>query len=62
MYILCALICLGTLMARRYVKALGRAELGGPNGTKYMTGAFFILLWMVYVLVSSLVAYGKISF
>ena len=61
-YIICALICLGLLVARRYVKVLGRAELGGPAGAKYFTGIFYILLWIVYVLISSLVAYEKISF
>lgn len=61
-YTICAIICLGILVLRRFVKVLGRAELGGPAITKYATGVFFIFLWIIYILVSSLVSYGKIKF
>jgi hypothetical protein len=47
---------------RRYIKVFGGAELGGPGKAKYATGIFFIMLWLVYVLISSFVSYGHISF
>jgi len=52
-YTLCAIACIFTLVLRR---SMG-GELGGPTFSKWATVAFFILLWFIYVLVSSLVAY-----
>ena len=53
-----ALVCLATLFVRRKVYG---GELGGPTGSKYATAAFFVLLWMTYVVVSALQTYGKIT-
>eukprot|EP00918_Siedleckia_nematoides_P097649 GHVU01213916.1.p1 GENE.GHVU01213916.1~~GHVU01213916.1.p1 ORF type:complete len:844 (+),score=116.55 GHVU01213916.1:178-2709(+) len=59
-YTACACVCIAMLMVRRYVGAFG-AELGGPTGLKIATGIFFVLLWITYVLLSALEAYGHIS-
>jgi len=48
-FAICAVVCIGTLYLRRF--ALGY-ELGGRYKTA--TGVFFCLLWIVYVVVSSL--------
>ena len=61
LYAVCATVCLIFLVIRRHLPAFGKAELGGPANTKYFTGAFFILLWFVYVILSSLVPYELIS-
>lgn len=46
-YVVCALICLAVLQARRVYEG---GELGGFNARgKYATGMFFILLWLLYV-------------
>lgn len=61
-YSICAVLCVSLLMVRRYTKAMGRAELGGPSTTKYASGFFLVVLWLLYVLISSLVAYEKVTF
>ena len=57
-----AVISIALLLARRYIPVLGRAELGGPFVAKVITGGMFFALWFVYILASSLQAYGHISF
>eukprot|EP00931_Biecheleriopsis_adriatica_P115296 TRINITY_DN91105_c0_g1_i1.p1 TRINITY_DN91105_c0_g1~~TRINITY_DN91105_c0_g1_i1.p1 ORF type:complete len:824 (+),score=154.97 TRINITY_DN91105_c0_g1_i1:26-2497(+) len=47
----CALLCLGTLVARRVVFG---GELGGAQAPKWATAVFFVLLWIVYIVVSIL--------
>jgi len=54
-FAICAILCLGTLMARR--KFLG-FELGGPVVFAKITAVFFVMLWFIYVLVSAIKAYG----
>jgi solute carrier family 8 (sodium/calcium exchanger) len=49
----CALICLGTIILRRAVYGY---ELGGPEGPKMATAVFFVLLWVVYIALSSAAA------
>lgn len=61
LYSVCAVLCLLTLVARRYIKFFGNAELGGPSVPKYATGAFFVTLWLLYIVISSLQAYGLIT-
>ncbi|KAK3749975.1 hypothetical protein QZH41_008456 [Actinostola sp. cb2023] len=61
-YCVCAVLCLTVLVLRRYIKVLGGAELGGPRKMKYITGAFLISLWVVYIVISSLVSYEIIKF
>ena len=52
------LICLSVLILRRYIPIFGRGELGGPSVPKYVTGGLFVALWIIYITVSSLQAYG----
>jgi len=64
MFCIGAVCSVTVLLARRYVPALGRAELGGPLVPKVITGSIMFLIWLFYVFVSSLQAYGhiKVSF
>ena len=55
-----AIICVIALMARRFLPFIG-AELGGPMKYKIPTSAFFILLWVLYIVLSSLVSYEHID-
>ena len=59
-FTICALVTLAGLMVRRSMAFFGNAELGGPQMPKYITGVFFVGLWIVYILLSSLQAYEKI--
>ena len=64
------LFCIGAvcgvviLLLRRFIPALGRAELGGPVVPKVISGVLLFTIWLLYVLISSLQAYGhiKVSF
>ena len=55
-----ALIAILILLLRRS-KAVG-GELGGPKVIKYITATALIGLWVVYLVMSSLEAYGVIKF
>ena len=57
-YTVLALLCLALLAYRR--KALG-AELGGPAASKYLHATVLVLMWVVYIVLSSLQAYGVIE-
>jgi len=46
-FTICALACMATLLARR--KLVG-GELGGPDASKRATAAFFVSLWLVFIL------------
>ncbi|XP_059350666.1 sodium/calcium exchanger 3-like isoform X2 [Daphnia carinata] len=54
-----AMIALLVMMLRRS-KLIG-GELGGPRGYKIATSFLFVFLWLFYVLMSSLEAYGYIK-
>lgn len=54
-----AAIAIIILLIRRN-KNIG-GELGGPKVAKYMTAAAFFLLWLIYLVMSSLEAYGYIK-
>ncbi|XP_062537866.1 sodium/calcium exchanger 1-like [Armigeres subalbatus] len=54
-----ALVAIIVLMMRRSPKIGG--ELGGPKKAKYLTATFFFSLWVIYLLMSSLEAYGIIK-
>ena len=54
-----AMIALLVMMLRRS-KLIG-GELGGPRGYKIATSCLFVFLWLFYVLMSSLEAYGYIN-
>ena len=51
-----ALVCVAILMYRRHASVSG-GELGGPRTAKLLTFFFFLTLWFVYILLSSLEAY-----
>ena len=51
-----AVICISIMMWRRFNKNIG-AELGGPQPYKKVTSVIFALLWLVYILLSSLESY-----
>lgn len=53
-YLIVAVLCLGVLMLKRSVPRLGLGELGGPLGVKWISAIFFVFLWLVYVILSSL--------
>jgi solute carrier family 8 (sodium/calcium exchanger) len=55
-----AAIAIIILLVRRS-KAVG-GELGGPPIIKYITATALIGLWVIYLLMSSLEAYGVIKF
>ena len=54
-----AAIAVAVLLLRRS-KMVG-GELGGPVTIKYISGAVLFGLWVIYVVVSSLEAYGVIE-
>ena len=56
-FTVCAIICIGTLILRRYTVG---GELGGSTGTKWATFVLFVVLWLVYVMLSALKTYKKI--
>lgn len=55
-----AAVAILILLLRRN-KAIG-GELGGPPVFKYLTAFALIGLWVMYLVMSSLEAYGVISF
>lgn len=54
-----AVITIFVLQLRRYLPGI-RAELGGPTVSKLITGIFFILLWIAYIVIDGLQAYCKL--
>lgn len=54
-----AVLAMAVMMMRRS-KFIG-GELGGPRGYKIATSCLFVALWLFYVLMSSLEAYGYIE-
>lgn len=59
LFCICAGVCCAVLLLRR--KFLG-GELGGPMSSKLPTTILFVGLWVFYVFMSSLEAYGVIDF
>jgi solute carrier family 8 (sodium/calcium exchanger) len=57
LFCICAVVCIATLYLRRFVFGY---ELGGSSVPRTLTGLFFIGLWVVYVVVSSLEVEGHI--
>ncbi|KAI9557826.1 hypothetical protein GHT06_014575 [Daphnia sinensis] len=56
-----AVLSLALLVARRCSAICGRGELGGPLATRYASAIFLLVLWMTYILLSSLETYGHIE-
>lgn len=54
-----AVLAIIVLMMRRS-KSVG-GELGGPVGLKYLTSSVLVGLWLIYLIMSSLEAYGVIK-
>merc|ERR1711957_640792 len=46
----CAVVCMGLLLLRRLFAG---GELGGPRWLKYCSSVFLVLLWLVYISISS---------
>lgn len=53
-----SMVCLGLIMVRRFMGFFGKSELGGPTCPKYGSAIFMMSLWLIYVLIASLQAYG----
>lgn len=49
-----AVLAIGMLFLRRNLRIFGKAELGGKVLAKYLSGAFFIFLWFLYIMLSIL--------
>ncbi|XP_051956334.1 solute carrier family 8 member 4a isoform X5 [Xyrauchen texanus] len=56
LFTILALVCVLILLYRRRPSVSG-GELGGPRTAKLITAAFFISLWLIYIMLSSLEAY-----
>merc|ERR1712110_453957 len=61
LYSITAILAIILLMLRRKLNIFGNAELGGTVTPKYVSGVLLVLLWFLYVLLSSLQAYDKIT-
>eukprot|EP00092_Neocalanus_flemingeri_P081218 GFUD01101392.1.p1 GENE.GFUD01101392.1~~GFUD01101392.1.p1 ORF type:complete len:850 (+),score=201.01 GFUD01101392.1:535-3084(+) len=61
LYTVCAILGLGLILVRRFVPFFGSSELGGPKAGKYASSAFLLLLWISYIVFSSLQTYGVIT-
>ena len=59
-YTTVSFVALTLLFCRRFFKCFGRGELGGPAVPKYLTTFIFLFLWITYIVLSSLQAYGHI--
>ena len=57
LFLITSVICFSILALRRYCL---QGELGGPTGSKYLSAAILVLLWLFYVTMSALQAYGVI--
>jgi len=58
---ICCVLGMTILILRRYLSVFGKAELGGPAIPKYICSAIFVLLWVGYLTLSGLQAYGHIT-
>jgi len=61
LYSITAILAIILLMIRRKMNIFGNAELGGTVTPKYVSAIILVLLWFVYVLLSSLQAYEIIT-
>jgi solute carrier family 8 (sodium/calcium exchanger) len=61
-YTILATFALILILVRRYSAVFGKSELGGPTKSKYASGGILLFLWFLYILLSSLQAYGYIKF
>jgi len=61
-YTIVATLALVLILVRRYSALFGKSELGGPAIPKYASGVFLLMLWTIYILLSSFHTYGFIPF
>lgn len=61
LYVLGGLVTIFILFARRYFNIFGKAELGGPIATKWFCSVVLVIIWMLYILLSSFQVYGYIN-
>lgn len=59
LYSIFAVICLGILIFRHYVFPKG--ELGGAGWFKYLCAAVMVVMWLLYIIISSLQVRGHIK-
>lgn len=59
-YCAVSITCIALLMLRRKLPFFGKAELGGPRGAAIGSAVFMLLLWILYIVLSSLKAYKRI--
>lgn len=59
-FTICSIVCFSVLFIRRFTKWFGRGELGGPTVPKMLTSGMFVLLWFLYITLSTLQAYDYI--
>ncbi|CAF1356992.1 unnamed protein product, partial [Rotaria sordida] len=57
----CCVLGMVVLTLRGFLGIFGKAELGGPTIPKYICSIFFVLLWVGYLTLSCLQAYGHIK-
>ncbi|XP_076305676.1 sodium/calcium exchanger 3-like isoform X2 [Tachypleus tridentatus] len=60
LYSAASFICITILMIRRFARVFGKGELGGPSTMAWSTFAVLIIMWFLYILLSSLQAYGHL--
>ena len=61
LYTVVAVLGLGLIVARRRLTVFGKAELGGETGMKYLSGFILFFLWVTFITLNSLNAYGVIK-
>ncbi|PAA51257.1 hypothetical protein BOX15_Mlig018197g2 [Macrostomum lignano] len=60
LYTVCSMLAIVLLILRRFVKPFGCSELGGNRTLKFVSGGFLCTLWLFYIVMSALKAYGVI--
>ncbi|XP_076456636.1 sodium/calcium exchanger 1-like [Babylonia areolata] len=61
LYSVCAAVAIAAIILRRYMPFMGKGELGGSTLWKWVSFIVFVLLWFLYIILSSLQVYGYIS-
>lgn len=60
LYSIVSLLAVALLVLRRQFSLFGRAELGGPTLTRYVTALILVMLWFTYVSLSAMQSYGHL--
>ncbi|XP_067671459.1 sodium/calcium exchanger 2-like [Haliotis asinina] len=56
LYTICSIVAIAVLLLRRNLSFMGKAELGGPKTGKIASAIFVFLMWVIYIVLSSLQA------